>query len=145
MWEDYIGQGLPAPTEIDRARLERAGGGALPDSYWALVQAHQGQIRRGHEIEVSGQGAVNFGVLLLAIPPARAGDEQSYSIETCLHNMADYYPTGLLPFADDTGGNYWAFDLRRRSAPCIVFIDHELEGEEGLTPIADSFEAFMAL
>jgi hypothetical protein len=29
--------------------------------------------------------------------------------------------------------------------PAIVFIDHELEGEEGVFPIAPSFDAFMAM
>ncbi|MET0269520.1 MAG: SMI1/KNR4 family protein [Sphingomonas sp.] len=142
-WEEYVGQGLPTPTAADRARIEQAGGGAVPDDYWDLVRAHQGQVAEEQEKPAPGHGPEGLGVLLLAISPEAAGRDASYCIATCLRNMADYYPAGLLPFADDTGGNYWAFDFRYGGAPRIVFIDHEIAGEAGITPVAADFTVFM--
>lgn len=145
MWEDYIGENLPAPGDTDRARIERAVGARVPDDYWALVVAHQRQTLVADPIAVPEQGEVDFGVLLLALSPVIAGDDASYCVERCLENLQDYYPAGLLPFADDTGGNYWAFDFRRDSnRPEVVFIDHEIEGEEGVIPVAPDFAGFQA-
>jgi len=55
--------------------------------------------------------------------------------------MFDYYsdliaqnllPDGVYPFAFDPAGNYFAFDYRHSaSAPFIVFLEHELETEDG--------------
>lgn len=59
--------------------------------------------------------------------------------------MMPRYPVGLLPFADDTGGNVWAFDYRDDPAsPSIVFIDHEMDGEAGITAVAPDFASLLA-
>lgn len=59
--------------------------------------------------------------------------------------MRDAHPAGLLPFADDSGGNYWALDFRRnRDLPAVVFIDHEIEGEDGVIRVASDFASFWA-
>ncbi|WP_294327905.1 SMI1/KNR4 family protein [uncultured Sphingomonas sp.] len=143
--EAYVGDGLRLPDDADRARIEGAVGARLPDDYRELVVAHQGQVLVADPVAVPEQGKVDFGVLLLALSPAIAGDDASYCIERCQENMRDYYPAGLLPFADDTGGNYWAFDFRQsQDRPAVVFIDHEIEGEEGVTPVAPDFAGFRA-
>ena len=55
------------------------------------------------------------------------------------------YPAGLFPFPDDTGSSLWAFDYRADPAfPSVVFIDQELNGEEGVTPVARDFPALLA-
>jgi hypothetical protein len=146
-WEPYLRATLPRPTDADRARLESLAGALLPDQYWQVVCEHQGEVLEGEELELPGEGGINFGVLLLASSPQAVGKESSsYCVEDCFESMQDRYPAGMLPFADDTGGNFWAFDFRRRTAnPAIVFVDHEKLDEEGVTHAADSFEAFMKL
>lgn len=144
-WEPYLRTAIPLPTGEDRARLEQLAGAALPEAYWRMVGLHQGEVLDA-ELELDGEGAINFGVLLLALSP-QALDQQSstYCVEYCFESMEDRYPVGLFPFADDTGGNYWAFDFRTNIAdPAIVFIDHEKLGDEGVTPASGSFAAFMA-
>lgn len=142
LWEDYTARNVPPPGDADRARIEVAIGGRLPDAYWALVVAHQGNIPE------EGEGdPPPIGVLLLANAPDSVGKgAQSYCIERCWEAMRDYYPAGLLPFSDDTGGNVWAFDFRRDpDRPAVVFIDHEIEGEAGITPVAPDFAGYWAL
>lgn len=145
MWQDYIGEDLPAPGDIDRARIEKVIGGRLPDAYWELLRVHQGQVLDAGAIPVPGAGDVIFGVLLLGLSPMMVGEDDSYSMESCWNAMRDHYPAGLLPFADDTGGNYWAFDFRlTRDPPAIVFIDHEIEGDDGVIAVAPDFASFWA-
>jgi len=144
MWESYVYDIHHRPSRLDRNRIERAIQGRLPDSYWNLVCEHQGSTLEA-TLEICGQGEVNFGVLLLVASPDDEEDNYYYCVETCLENMRGYYPDGILPFADDTGGNYWAFDFRDAlNEPSIVFIDHEVAGEEGIIHVADSFDFFMA-
>lgn len=142
LWEAYTAQDVPPSDDRDRTRIEAAIGGRLPDAYWALVVAHQGNIP-----EESEGDPPPIGVLLLAnAPDSVEKDERSYCIEWCWEAMRDRYPAGLLPFSDDTGGNVWAFDFRRDpERPAVVFIDHEIEGEDGITPVAPDFAAYWAL
>lgn len=135
IWEPYLRVLLPRPTDADRARLEQLAGAPLPDAYWRLVSEHQGEVLGDEDDEPPGEGGVHFGVLLLALSPETAGRANStYCVEACFQYVQDRYPVGLCPFADDTGGNYWAFDFRADAAnPAVVFIDHEVEGENGLT------------
>ncbi len=145
-WEPYLKVALPRPTDADRARLERLAGASLPDLYWSLVSEHQGEVLDEELVELP-EGGFPLGVLLLASPPDKLSKSHaSYCVETCLLLMRPSYPAGLFPFADDTGGNYWAFDFRTNpGSPAVVFIDHEIEGEDGVTRKADSLGAFMAL
>lgn len=145
-WQPYLRVALPRPTDADRARLEKLAGAPLPGLYWSLVSEHQGEVLDEAAVELP-EGGFTFGVLLLALSPNKLDkSDASYCAETCFLLLKDRYPTGLFPFADDTGGNYWAFDFRANpGSPAVVFIDHEIEGEGGVTREADSFGAFMAL
>lgn len=142
MWEPYLRAALPTATEEDRARLEALVGGPLPPGYWELATSHQG---KALEEDLVQDPAFAAFVLLLVLPPERCGKaEVSYSIAFVMEHTMSRYPAGLLPFADDTGGNLWAFDYRADpSAPSIVFVDHELEGKEGVTAVAPDFPSLL--
>ena len=146
-WKPYLRATLPHPTDADRSRLEVLAGAALPDQYWRLVCEHQGEALDDAGLQLPGEGEINFGVLLLASSPEAVGNaNSSYCVEHCFESMQDRYPDGLFPFAEDTGGNLWAFDFREDAAnPAVVFVDHEKMDEGGITWAADSFAAFMAL
>jgi hypothetical protein len=144
MWEPYLRAVLPDTTDAHRQRLEALLGSPLPDRYWDLALAHQGEAL-DEEVVADPQFAA---LILLLVVPSELPDETtaSYCVETCFRQILDRYPAGLLPFADDTAGNVWAFDTRTRPGdPAIVFIDHERAGEDGIFPIAPDFDAFMAM
>ena len=86
-------------------------------------------------------------MLLLTSSTHAVGEANASScVERCLATIRDRSPPRLLPFADDTGGHHWAFDLRGAAAPpAVVFIDHERAGEKATTPAAGSFAAFLAM
>lgn len=143
MWEPYLRTVLPATTEEDRGRLETLAGGPLLRGYWEMARVHQGEAL---EEDLVQDPAFAAFVLLLVVPAERLGkSEASYSIDFCIHHTMPRYPAGLLPFADDTGGNLWAFDYRADPAsPSIVFIDHEQDGEAGVTAVASDFSSLLA-
>ena len=143
MWEPYLRAKLPAATQDDLSRLEALAGGPLPPGYWELAMAHQGEAL---DEDLVQDPAFQAFILLLVLPPERvAKTEVSYSIGFTIEHVMPRYPSGLLPFADDTGGNLWAFDYRANpDAPSVLFIDHELEGEEALSPVAPDFASLLS-
>lgn len=142
MWEPYLRAALPNPTEEDRTRLEALAGGPLPDRYWEIAIAHQGEALDENLVQDPAFEA--FVLLLVSSSERLEKADASYSIATTASQIMPRYPSGLLPFADDTGGNLWAFDYRTNPAnPSIVFIDHELEGEAAVTAVAADFGALL--
>ncbi|WP_458095478.1 hypothetical protein [Roseomonas sp. WA12] len=106
-WETFLRTALPRPTEADRARLQGLLGGYLPDRYWQVVCENQGRVLENGEFELLRESGIDFGMLLLASPPDVVGDGYScYCVEDCFKAMQDHYPAGLLPFTDDTHGNF---------------------------------------
>ena len=132
---------------IDRSAItevEQAWGIRFPEDYVKCVLENHGGNPRPNGVRV-GQGSAVFNSLLNFNPPHpwRA---------TTPDRMVDYYsnliaqnllPNDVYPFAFDPAGNYFAFDYRNSaSAPSIVFLEHELETEEGYlydVPVAESF------
>jgi hypothetical protein len=144
MWKPYLRAERPDTSDAHRRRLEALVGYPLPDRYWSLTLAHQGE---GLDEDVIADPQFSSLILLLVVPPEAVGKaETSYCVETCFRDLLDRYPPDLLPFADDTGCNLWAFDFRAHPAdPAIVFIHHELMDDEGVFPVAPNFDAFMAM
>jgi hypothetical protein len=60
-----------------------------------------------------------------------------------VNNPPEFFPKRLIPFAPDGGGNYVCFDYRDcKENPPIVFWHHEIEENEGIFPLANSFDEF---
>jgi SMI1/KNR4 family protein SUKH-1 len=53
-------------------------------------------------------------------------------------------PRQLVPIADTAGGDYLCLDYRSGKLPRVVMWYHELPTVEGIHPVAESFDAFMA-
>jgi hypothetical protein len=54
-------------------------------------------------------------------------------------------PDGLFPVADDGGGDLLCLDFRSRpSAPAVVYWSHEVGGDQGLVPVAESFSELLS-
>lgn len=142
MWEPYFLAKLPAPTEEDRTRLEVVASGPLQPGYWELATAHGGEAL---DQDLVQNPAFEAFILLLVVAPERLGKaEAGYSVASTLRDVMPCYPAGLLPFANDTGGNLWAFDYRTDPAACsVVFTDHEGGGEAGVSTVAPDFASFL--
>ena len=74
--------------------------------------------------------------------------DDEYSIlkttERLLRN--DRLPEGIIPFAEDGGGDQICLDYRQgRRQPRVVYWSHEEEKDQSIFPLADSFTEFLAM
>ncbi|MBS2970793.1 SMI1/KNR4 family protein [Metabacillus sp. KIGAM252] len=57
---------------------------------------------------------------------------------------AGSFPSGIFPFARDPFGNKICFDYREsKDSPEIIFLDHELEGEEAIYYVCETFTGLL--
>lgn len=147
-WSRYLRYTFPVPTLEDRARLEQYIGHKLPEHYWELILEHQGEIPNPAFVILNTGATERCGVFLHVFDPMSLTDPsalrvRNYAVFRRYASMRGDYPEDVVPFSDDTAGNYMAFDFRSGGEPSIVFVDHNVQGEAGLTPIAPNFEAFL--
>ena len=115
--------GLALPKSL-RAQLLDQNGGAPEDDFLVTVDGHQEEL-------MSFFGA-NMG------DPAT---ELAWNAAT----FRDRIPDGLLPFANDPGGNLYLIAVGDHEDGAVWFWDHEREGEpDAATLAAPSLDAFLA-
>jgi hypothetical protein len=147
-WSEYLNYKFPVPTADDRRRVEQHIGYKLPDRYWEIAKEHQGEIPIPDSIVLKTGVMESCGVFLHVFDPDRLTDPAaavaaSYALVSSLRGMKRYYPRGIVPFSDDTGGNKMAFDFRTPGESSIVFVNHNVGGEDALTFVAPNFTAFL--
>jgi hypothetical protein len=124
--------------EIEGA--ERLLGVRFPESYSEVLALYAGAY--GDAVyEFSGSGAGGSVGCWLSLSPW-----DTESLWTALSSWTEHgLPRSVVPFAADGGGNYICLDYRNTGAPVVSAWFHELPGENGLTRVAPSFEAFLAI
>lgn len=110
----------------------------LPASYKALVKAHPG----GRPAADAGEGWLACVGQLISLDPRRV-DNVFATIGDL--NADEQIPDAVVPVITDGGGNMICLDYRAGAEPAVVYWQHDLDGEEAFVPIADSFDAFLAI
>lgn len=136
-------------TEIDNLEailaFEKGYNIKFPQEYINLVRFHDGGTleknifiyQKEREVDANGIG------FFLPWRKETLELEGEYIIDQ-INNPPEFFPKGLIPFAPDGGGNYICFDYRNcQENPPIVFWHHEVEENEGVFPLANSFEKFV--
>jgi cell wall assembly regulator SMI1 len=63
-----------------------------------------------------------------------------------LLSLDDQLPEGIIPFADDGGGDMMCLDYREDPGhPKVVYWAHEREKHDSIIPLADSFTEFLSM
>jgi cell wall assembly regulator SMI1 len=57
--------------------------------------------------------------------------------------LSEQLPPGVVPIANDPGGDYVCFDYRSGATPTVVYWMHEESGDEAIVPLAPTFSAFL--
>ncbi len=57
--------------------------------------------------------------------------------------LSDQLPSGVVPFADEPGGDFICFDFRTSATPSVVYWMHERNGDEAIAQLAPNFSAFL--
>lgn len=113
----------------------------FPDAYRLLIRDYSGSYggvsfrvdRPTPGFDLSGMG------LILSLLPDSADSLYSRMSNWNEHALDPH----LIPFGEDSGGNYVCFDYRTSDEPRIVIYFHELAGEEGLMKVCDTFNDFL--
>lgn len=146
-WEPFSGPASrPLPEHILRG-AELLLGVNLPSDYWQCVQIHHGCCPNPDCFRTESQGQPwygSLGVLLSLDPYARE------NVFDAIHGLSldDQLPRWVIPIAADGGGNYLCLDYRTeagRANPKVVFWFHEVGGEEGIMPVAETFSGLLGI
>ena len=125
-----IGKAKRRPSARRIAAVEAALGAALPDDYKAFLARHDGARPEPNIFRISDTNSAGVNGF---IPAAELLKERAL--------LADELLPGAVPIAWAEGGNYVVLEPGRGGA--VSFWDHE--EPEGLTPLAESFSAFLEL
>ena len=126
--------------------IEKVIGFTLPKDYVECVKFYHGGQPKGRDldIEVSGKTwGIGFG-MLLTLDPLHSAE----NIVTALFSLRNYHqlPNYYLPIVVGGGGDYLCFDYSENPlSPKVVFFFHELEVQEGIFYVADSFSDLLSM
>ena len=118
----------------------------LPNDYVDCVKRFHGGQPTGQTLTIEVDGTpwnIGFGMLLTLDP-----FESAENIITALVTLREHHqlPEHYLPIVVGGGGDYLCFDYSKTPAsPTVVFYFHELEVEEGMFDVAQSFTALLGM
>ncbi len=105
----------------------------LPESYTGHILQYNGGMPTADYFK---------GVWIDSFYPIKYGGE--YSLEETLYRIIDILPFGFYPFAYDHGGNQIGFFLTEEKYGHIYIWYHDMEEDDELDHLTDSFEEFMS-
>jgi len=128
--------------DSDVAALELVLEGSLPSDYRDFLLESNGGFSHEYEIEFphwiyktqTGLGVMTWGGL--------NPEKPFLDIVHVLGVISKAIPNGLLPFAEATSNHLFLISARPSDRGSVFAYDPELEGDESLRMVADSFSAF---
>jgi cell wall assembly regulator SMI1 len=121
--------------------LEAALGASLPAAYRAFLRSHREEPSRPVQVVSTNPDYWDVSSIF------EIGDAESYlQVDNCHALVGDVLPDGMLPVAEDQGGNLYLLDCRMGpSTGSVYWWDHEQElGEDRVSLVATSFPQFLA-
>lgn len=129
---------VPTSRQIEGA--EALPGVRFPASYRAPLLEFNGAHGGAEFPLLDKERGGGIGVWLSLLP------RDAESVWSTLSAWGEHeLPRRLIPFGQDGGGNYVCFDYRHSGVPSVVFWHHELDAEEGVFPVAATFEEFLQI
>jgi len=115
------------------SKVERSLNVKFPEDYKECVLEYNGGYPKPNVFKFeNSEGEAVFNDLL-----SFTGD---YSLEAVYESSKSYLPADIIPFARDPFGNLICFDYRKEdNQPTLVFVDHEVQGEDPTYPICNTF------
>jgi cell wall assembly regulator SMI1 len=134
-----IARPYPAVTEARLDRLQTQLGAALPAAYRRFLLRTNGGRAGDAAFDVPRFGRTLVNDFL----GVDAGDHAD--LMAMRQRLDHFLPPALLAVADDPAGNLVCIGLAGAVAQRVLFCCLEEPIERGLTPLADDFDAFLAL
>jgi|SRR3990170_2098806 len=135
-WEDCRGE-LGDP---EVRKVEQALGVSFPEDYRACVKKCHGGRPRDNNFSFVDP-ALGRMESSLAILLSFSDDDVENIVETH-RRLLPFLPHGVIPFADDGGGDFVCFQYAGQSQPSVVYWHH---GERSVVPLSESFSGFLGM
>jgi hypothetical protein len=135
-------------TNLDSSQamsiFEQSEGIKLPIAYKELVKFRDGGTLERYIFSYEKEGEIDENCIGFFLCWQEATLGEGETMQRGVNSPPEFFPKELIPFAPDGGGNYICFDYRNcKENPPIVFWHHEIEENEGIFHLADSFEEFL--
>ncbi len=89
-------------------------------------------------VDDKSSDSCSLGVLFSVVPG---------SAENLFAEMSTWNERGLssklIPVGADGGGNHLCLDFRKNAEPTVVFLWHDLDGEDAVMPVASTFKELL--
>lgn len=131
-----------ADTEKRIAELERTIGQRLPAEYRLFLLTHVEEPDRPLLVVMTNPDHWDVSSLF------ELGSGANYlQVDNVFNLVADVLPVGLIPIADDNGGNLYLLDARAgEGGGRVYWWDHEQDpGESRVQEVANDFGSFLGL
>lgn len=116
---------------------------ALPETYKNLVRFRDGGLLKKDIFIYNNEYRIDENCIARFLCWQQHTYEKYYIIDE-INSPPEFFPKRLIPFAPDGGGNYICFDYRNcQKNPPVVFWHHEIEENDGIFRIANSFDEFL--
>jgi len=136
-WENYVFNENKFANIITINQIAKQWQVVFPEDYINCVSENQGKSPEPSIFKIGKEGEESVFNVLYHFEE----NEPSYYIGNV---NKESLANNIYPFAEDPAGNYICFDYRNSDKnPKIVFANTEIEGEEAITFLADSFTEFM--
>jgi hypothetical protein len=135
----------PSPESDEHvASVENAIGYRLPDDYREFAKSYSGGSPHETDFEFSDSETGTFCASVGEFFTLSPDDDRNL---LRWMERTEFFPTGLVPFAGDGGGNYICFDFRSdTNSPSIVFWHSGRRGlENEVSCVAKTFSDFVDL
>jgi hypothetical protein len=136
-WHDSAISNPSAPDDATVRRAERALRVRLPPDFLEVARGHQGAAPEPARVDLPDGSVTAVGHLLHF--------EEEPGTSNIVHRgfpLLGALAKGIIPFADDIGGDLFCFNYRKTPEhPTVVY----WSVDTGTVPIADTFTAFVAL
>jgi hypothetical protein len=141
-FKEWYSQGAELDNLEVISAFEKEHGIILPQEYIKLVRFRDGGLlKKDLFFYQDSREMRNCVADFLCWQKETLGENECVPYE--VNNPPEFFPKRLIPFAPDGGGNYVCFDYRDcKENPPIVFWHHEIEENEGIFPLANSFDEF---
>jgi cell wall assembly regulator SMI1 len=133
-WEDCRGE----LGDAEVGTVEQALGVTFPEDYRACVKKCHGGRPRDNNFSFLDP-ALGRMESALAVLLSFSDDDVENIVETH-RRLLPFLPHGVIPIADDGGGDFVCFQYAGQAQPSVVYWHH---GEPSVVPLSESFSGFL--
>ncbi len=140
-WDNYIWDDTNLDGLEKLPDFEKKTGIKFPIEYLEIITKHQGKTPEPSIFKIGDKFTTVFNTLYHF---SSDEDNDFCNLEKRYESLKENYSDKIIPFGDTPSDDSICFDYRESANnPKIIYIIHELSGDESVKFVADSFTEFL--